>query len=906
MTAVRYASEHGIPVHARGAGSDSGGGALGPGLVVDLSRHLRQVVAIEPEHVVVEAGVVPERVNRLLANVGRRLEPIPRDPDVTTIGGMIAVDAAGGRSLRYGSTGSQVERLRVVLAGGERVDLGYEPWPDPEPIEEPGDTIERVVRKLQNLYRRGPDGCTDCGLRHRGIGPDTRSTAPRMRRACTSPGWWPALRGRWRSSRRPSCGPCRSQGPRRSSCCRSTGPRRRRRSSPSCSTRRRPPARATCSTADRSGWPATSIASSARRSATRPSRCWSSSSRIPTRSGPPSGSAKAIEKAGRTGWAAGMPATFTRRPDCDRLLGWRRPVEGRLMRLRGPSRPVSIFDDVGVPPDRLAAVLERLQKLFQAADVTWTMDACAGEGRLRLRPFLDMASPADRDRLEPLTTSVYDIVLEAGGTVSSSQASGLARTQFHRRQFGELIQVFREIKDAFDPMGLLNPGKVIGDDPHLMVRDLRAALPAPEASSDDRAGLDSSLDGSGTVASPTAAVETSSGTIPLESRVVAVPAFQPTLIWPELSMLETAEACHGCGLCRTSEPPLRMCPSFRATGMEAASPRAQANLLRQVAAGVVDPRLWGSEELRPHADLCIHCKLCRPECPSGVDVSALMVEAKAAYVETHGLAPRRLDLLTAGTLGAAGEPAADRDQFPPHPPMGPRMARAAARTLATSRAAPRPPDAVRAEGRPDGAAPAAAAAAGAAGRLLRRPLRQLLRPGTGRGDRGGAPARRGECVRAVAAAELGDGLADRRRHRPRPRARVHEPPHPRQRGPRWVHGRLLGADRGADAPRGIRPADRRPRRRARRRAHDGAGAVPDGSARPRAAPDAGRAAPRRGSGITSPAICGPRRRHARARPAPRHPRAGRRVHRSRLLGDGRDLWAGCAIGSATRSGPGAG
>src|SRR5262249_29989802 len=108
----------------------------------------------------------------------------------------------------------------------------------------------------------------------------------------------------------------------------------------------------------------------------------------------------------------------------------------------------------------------------------------------------------------------------------------------------------------------------------------------------------------------------------------------------ELHMLEVASACHGCGVCRTSESTLRMCPSFRSSRMEAASPRAQANLLREIATGVVDPRLWGSEELRAHADLCIHCKLCQPECPSGVDVSRLMVEAKAGYVERHGLAPR--------------------------------------------------------------------------------------------------------------------------------------------------------------------------------------------------------------------------------------------------------------------------
>jgi Fe-S oxidoreductase len=82
-----------------------------------------------------------------------------------------------------------------------------------------------------------------------------------------------------------------------------------------------------------------------------------------------------------------------------------------------------------------------------------------------------------------------------------------------------------------------------------------------------------------------------------------------------------------------------MCPTFRALRDERATPRALANLVRQLAAGRLDPKLWGAEEFAESARLCTHCKLCPSECPSGVDVSSLMIEAKAAYVETHGLPP---------------------------------------------------------------------------------------------------------------------------------------------------------------------------------------------------------------------------------------------------------------------------
>src|SRR5262249_30646709 len=117
------------------------------------------------------------------------------------------------------------------------------------------------------------------------------------------------------------------------------------------------------------------------------------------------------------------------------------------------------------------------------------------------------------------------------------------------------------------------------------------------------------------------------------------PILLPILRWTERGPVETASMCNGCGLCRTREPLLRMCPTFRALGSEAATPRAQANLIRQVAAGTVDPKLWGTEEFTANADLCTHCNLCVRECPSGVDVSSLMLEAKAAFVENHGLPP---------------------------------------------------------------------------------------------------------------------------------------------------------------------------------------------------------------------------------------------------------------------------
>ncbi len=643
VNVVRYAAENRIAVHVRGAGTDSGGGALGRGLVVDLSRHLRQVISIGGDHVVVEAGVVLDALNAQLARAGRRLEPVTHNSDVMTVGGMIAVDAAGPRSIKFGSSGDQVDRLRVVFARGEVADVGFEPWPayDSDPV----DFKELVVRKLQMIFRNSESRLAKlCSPKRRdraGYG---------LYRAASEEG---IHLGRLLAGSEGTLGVTLQAVLK-------TVPLAAARGALLLAFSGLLDAAAFAGQIVKRGLDLASCdlfdrrALSLARDADVSLRGWidESAEAILTVEfeGDCPGSIATIlgqvrETAARSGTLVSEPVAALEQSECNRLLGLRRLVEPLLMRSRGRARPVSIVDDVAVPPEELVVVLSRLQGLLQQQNVTWTLDACAGDGRLRLRPFLDLSDPGDRARLEPLATGVYDIVLEAGGTIGSSQACGLARTQFLRKQFGELSQVFREIKDAFDPLGQLNPGKVIGDDPHLLLKDLKPwpaqeprstaapepATPVSWASGEIRAEL-----AAGTTDASSSSKATEAGEIvaPLDETVI-----EPALRWPVLSLVETAANCQGCGTCRSLEPTARMCPSFRALRHEAASPRAQANLVRDIATGRLDPRLWGTDEFKAHADLCIHCKLCRSECPSAVDVSSLMLEAKAAYVEKHGLPP---------------------------------------------------------------------------------------------------------------------------------------------------------------------------------------------------------------------------------------------------------------------------
>src|SRR5262249_54490129 len=117
----------------------------------------------------------------------------------------------------------------------------------------------------------------------------------------------------------------------------------------------------------------------------------------------------------------------------------------------------------------------------------------------------------------------------------------------------------------------------------------------------------------------------------------APPALPQILRWQPGEVGSECGNCNGCGACRTEAPALRMCPLFRATHAEPATPRAKANLMRHLLAEATDSRLLSSDEVRSVADLCVNCKMCAAECPAHVNIPKLMLEAKAQHVAEHGL-----------------------------------------------------------------------------------------------------------------------------------------------------------------------------------------------------------------------------------------------------------------------------
>jgi FAD/FMN-containing dehydrogenase/Fe-S oxidoreductase len=333
--------------------------------------------------------------------------------------------------------------------------------------------------------------------------------------------------------------------------------------------------------------------------------------------------------------------------DLERDFIWKlsRRVVPRLVQLPGVQRPLPFLDDIAIPPDRMPEFLVEMQNALKAERVTATLFAHAAQGHIQIRPFLDPNASEDMSKLQRIADRLYQKTIDFRGVISGEHAVGLSRSSYIRQQLGDLYPICRRIKELFDPMSILNPGKLITDAPPKAIDNLRPQPTLRIQTETRRTRSGTSLRKGRTLRSVTPVIE---GISPTTS-----PSMLPILNWSSGSSMEsTAAQCNGCGRCRSNAPAERMCPMFRLSRAEEASPRAKANLLRGLLSGRIPLRHIESDDMREVADLCFHCHQCRIDCPASVDVPRMMVELKAQHAATHGLDwtdrfLSRMDLLTA-------------------------------------------------------------------------------------------------------------------------------------------------------------------------------------------------------------------------------------------------------------------
>ncbi|GAB3684344.1 FAD-binding and (Fe-S)-binding domain-containing protein [Salinarchaeum chitinilyticum] len=285
---------------------------------------------------------------------------------------------------------------------------------------------------------------------------------------------------------------------------------------------------------------------------------------------------------------------------------------------------ISFIEDCAVPPEHLPEYVQRFQGILEEHDTFASFYAHAGPGVLHVRPLINTKSFDGVERMVSIADAVTDLVVELGGSVSGEHGDGRARSQWNRKLYGDDVwELSRDLKAAFDPDWLLNPGQVCGD-----------ATGAIDMAEHLRFDPEYQFDA----------------------------GFDPALAWEnENGMQGMVELCHGCGGCRGTQEETGgvMCPTYRAAEEESLSTRGRANALRQAMSGDLPDDATEEEFVEEILDLCIGCKGCARDCPSEVDMATLKAELTHQHHQEHGTSVRdRLfgDIRRWAKIGSATAP----------------------------------------------------------------------------------------------------------------------------------------------------------------------------------------------------------------------------------------------------------
>jgi FAD/FMN-containing dehydrogenase/Fe-S oxidoreductase len=270
-----------------------------------------------------------------------------------------------------------------------------------------------------------------------------------------------------------------------------------------------------------------------------------------------------------------------------------------VMSMKDDRKPVSFIEDCAVPLEHLAEYTSRLTEVFRKHDTSGTWYAHASVGCLHIRPILNLKDKKDLKAMRAIADDAHAMVREFKGSHSGEHGDGLVRSEFLEPMLGgRLVRAFEEIKSAFDPASILNPGKIV----HSPRMDDQSLFRFP-------------------------------------------PDYQPqdvgcVLDWSDWQGLSGAvEMCNNNGACRKSTPDV-MCPSYRVTHDEKHLTRGRANTLRLALSGQLGTDAFTSDAMYDTMDLCVGCKACKRECPTGVDMARMKTEFLYHYRRRHGLSLR--------------------------------------------------------------------------------------------------------------------------------------------------------------------------------------------------------------------------------------------------------------------------
>src|SRR5262247_158575 len=298
-----------------------------------------------------------------------------------------------------------------------------------------------------------------------------------------------------------------------------------------------------------------------------------------------------LRKARRIGYAASLAFN----PDeVKAIWGVRKAGLGLLLGTKGDKKPIAFVEDTAVEPAKLPEFIKRFREIITRHDAIAGYYGHCSVGCMHIRPLINLKEPSEVKKMVSIADEISDLVLEFNGAMSGEHGDGLARSHFNKKLFGPVLyEAFRQVKTAFDPKNLMNPGKIV-DSPEI-TESLRIS-PAYKTWEPE-----TTLDFSG-----------------------------------QGSFVRAVEMCSGMGECRKKLDGT-MCPSYMGTLDEEHSTRGRANALRNAITGRAPQEEFAGKRLYEVMDLCLECKGCKSECPSNVDMAKMKYEFLHHYHQVNGL-----------------------------------------------------------------------------------------------------------------------------------------------------------------------------------------------------------------------------------------------------------------------------
>src|SRR5438552_599737 len=593
---IEAAGQAGIPVIPRGAGTGLVGGAIGEGLVIDFARHNRQITELNLANrtVRVGAGVVLDQLNAFLKPHGFCFGPDVATSSRATLGGMIANNSSGAHVPVYGTTADHVVSTEIVLVDGRILNVG----PTHNSLRAERDKIDKLIcTHVAEISERMPPGLLK---RWPGYGLERFLRAPdNLNEILAGSEGTPAaiFSAELKISLLP-----REKGLGLIFF-------------------------ASVDEAMEATVELLDLKPAAIEHIDRPlldqtkSQLHFQAARdLLELDSEPCESILLVEfyedVAERLSLLQsrrlGLRTKICRDAhEMDLVWSVRKACLSLLTGCVGAAKPVAFIEDAAVRPAQLPAYVAGLKSIMKPLGLEASYYGHAASGLLHVRPVLDLHSASDLKKFRQVANETSALVRQFKGSLSAEHGVGTARTEYMREQLGdELLGVMREIKRAFDPKNIFNPGKIFE------VGSAQRVDQTPQRVETNR--IDNHL--------------RENFTKPLEL------PFAPRLAFAfkDRSFIGNLEQCNGCGGCRKDTP--IMCPTFIATGEEIMSTRGRANIIR----AALELRVNGhdplkSAELDAALSNCLSCKGCTPECPSNVNLALLKAELMHARWRRDGL-----------------------------------------------------------------------------------------------------------------------------------------------------------------------------------------------------------------------------------------------------------------------------